>query len=119
MPSGALVHPSHSGQVTAPYLYSPAQAESRPGHSDKMVAMTRENTEERNTDIYSLIPRPFIRHQPGTRYSREYGPYPTELTIRWEDSRTSDTQVDEDTAGRKLKENEMEKSCGSLLGGGV
>ena len=84
-----------------------------------MVAMTRENTEERNTDIYSLIARPFIRHQPGTRYSREYGPYPTELTIRWEDSRTSDTQVDEDTAGRKLKENEMEKSCGSLLGGGV
>lgn len=81
--------------------------------------MTRENTEERNTDIYSLIPCPFIEHQPGTRYSREYGPYPTELTIQWEDSRTSDMQGDEDAAGRKLEENEMEKNCGSLLGGGV
>lgn len=55
------------------------RAESRPGHSNKMVAMTRENTEERNTDIYSLIPCPFIEHQPGTSTAENTVPTPRNL----------------------------------------
>lgn len=79
------------------------RAEGRPRHSNRMLYQwPRENERERTMDIYSLIPYPFIRHQPGTNIAEDEVPGPWGLQSSGEESQTGNTSIDEATAGPEM-----------------
>lgn len=94
--------PSPDGTLP-PYLYSPAQSRKQArslkqdGSNDPGEYRGKKH---RHLFTYSMS---FYRSTSQSTSTAENRSLPTELTIQWEDSRTSDMQGDEDAAGRNSR----------------